>query len=110
MTILPSHSGKRDLDIIMHWPETSIGVMAVVDCPCGNINTSVGGGKLQAFRYCGGDFTSGGVWKNPEVMQCNFSDLARSICNLQNVSCDKTLNVSVCCYAHSFLLKREWKS
>ena len=58
---------------------------AVVDCPCGS-NFSIGEQKIQASRYCGGDFTYGGVWNVPNVKQCNFSDLTRSICNLLNVS------------------------
>ena len=32
------------------WPETNIGVLAVVDCPCGSNGTS-SGGKLRATRY-----------------------------------------------------------
>ena len=68
------------------WPETNIGVLAVVDCPCGSNGTS-GGGKLQATRYCGGDFTNGAMWsKDIDVERCNFSDLSRKICRLSDVS------------------------
>ena len=56
----------------------------MVDCPCGTNGTS-GGGKLQATRYCGGDYTNGAVWDTPGVMKCNFSDLARTICRLRDV-------------------------
>ncbi|XP_019853764.1 PREDICTED: uncharacterized protein LOC109583032 [Amphimedon queenslandica] len=83
-TIIPSHSGNPNLTITIVWPETNIGVLAVVDCPCGTNGTS-GGGKLQATRYCGGDFTNGAVWDAPDVMRCNFSDLARTICRLKDL-------------------------
>ena len=56
-TIILSHSGKRDLELILSWPETNIGGEAIISCPCGN--GSSGGQILQASRYCGGDFTRG---------------------------------------------------
>lgn len=61
VTIIPSISGDKNLDITITWPETNIGVNAIVDCPCGSNNSSIGGHKIQASRYCGGDFTYGGV-------------------------------------------------
>ena len=64
------------------WPETNIGVLAIVDCPCGTSGASV---KLKATRYCGGDFTNGASWDEPDVTKCNFSDLARKICNVDKV-------------------------
>ena len=48
------------------WPETNIGELAEVDCPCGNV-TSVGE-SLRATRYCGGDFTHDSQWRNPNVV------------------------------------------
>ena len=84
-TIIPSPSGNPDLTITIVWPETNIGVLAVVDCPCGSNGTS-GGGKLQATRYCGGDFTNGAMWGKYDVERCNFSDLSRKICRLSDVS------------------------
>lgn len=93
-TFIPSHSGNKNLTITINWPETNIGVEAVVDCPCGGNGTS-GGGQLQAYRYCGGDFTNGAVWTTTDVSRCNFSDLARKICRLRNVSimiCPKLLS------------------
>ena len=83
-TIIPSQSGDTSLDMSVHWPETNIGVEAIVDCPCGDNDTS-SGTELKAFRYCGGDFTNGALWTTIDVAQCNFSDLARKICNLRNV-------------------------
>ena len=71
------------------WPETNIGEFSEVDCPCGNVTSKVG--SLIGTRYCGGDFTNGGQWRNPNVASCNFSDLAREICQLAEV-CFKTQN------------------
>ena len=81
-TIIPSHSGTERLNIVITWPETNIGGLAIVNCPCGNLSKE---GQLIAIRYCGGDFTDGAVWGIPDVVQCNFSDLAREICQLKNV-------------------------
>lgn len=69
---------------MIKWPETNIGGTAVVGCPCGS-GTSEGRHSLQATRYCGGDFTNGAQWAIPDVVHCNFSDLARHICQLRNV-------------------------
>ena len=77
-TVIPASSGRQDLNITIVWPETNIGGLAVVTCPCGK--------TLQANRYCGGDFTNGAKWAEANVAACNFSDLAREICQLRNVS------------------------
>ena len=83
--MIPSYSGRKDLNISISWPETNVGVKAVVSCPCGN-GDSRRDGILQATRYCGGDFSSGAMWSEPSVAACNFSDLAREICQLRNVN------------------------
>ena len=54
----------------------------VVNCPCGNASSEE---QLQATRYCGGDFTNGALWDTAGVSRCNFSDLAREICQLRHV-------------------------
>ena len=83
ITDISSHSGNPNLTISIKWPETNIGELAEVDCPCGNISSQKG--SLIATRYCGGDFSNGGQWENPNVAACNFSDLAREICQLAEV-------------------------
>ena len=83
ITDISSHSGNPNLTISIKWPETNIGERAKVDCPCGNISSQKG--SLIATRYCGGDFSNGGQWENPNVAACNFSDLAREICQLAEV-------------------------
>ena len=84
-TVIPSSSGRQDLNITIFWPETNIGGQAVVKCPCGN--GSLDNQLLQATRYCGGNFTNGAKWTEANIAACNFSDLTREICRLKNVSC-----------------------
>ena len=81
-TIIPSPSGNPNLTLSIVWPETNIGVLAVADCPCG----SNGASGLHGTHYCGGDFTNGASWMIFNVTKCNFSDLARRICHLSDVS------------------------
>ena len=82
ITDVLSSSGNPNLTLTIVWPETNIGVLAVVDCPCGSNGIS----GLQATHYCGGDFTNGASWLILNMTRCNFSDLARKICRLSNVS------------------------
>ena len=84
-SIIPSYTGKQHLNLVIKWPETNIGGLAVVNCPCGSETNNEEQLHLQATRYCGGDFTNGALWDAPDVIQCNFSDLAREICHLRNV-------------------------
>ena len=97
-TIIPSNSGKKDLEInILFWPETNIGeAVYIVSCPCGN--DSSGGQILQASRYCGGNFTSGVEWSKENVAVCNFSDLAR-----KNMSTKKCLFIR-CKYRKAIII------
>jgi hypothetical protein len=88
-TIIPSHSGRKELDLTITWPEMNIGETSVVNCPCGSNDGSDGstgnGVRLTASRYCGGDFTNGAEWDIPKHSSCDFSDLAREICRLRNL-------------------------
>ena len=83
-TVILSSSGRKHLNITLSWPETNIGGQALVNCPCGN--GTLDNGLLQATRYCGGNFTNGAKWTEANIAACNFSDLAREICRLKNVS------------------------
>ena len=85
MTVIPSQSGNSDLKLIIFWPETSIGVTAYVNCPCGNLTIGTNEEQLQAHRLCGGDFSNGGEWQMAFVDSCDFSDLARNICRIAEV-------------------------
>ena len=82
-TIIPPMSpNNTDLTINITWPEANIGEHIRVNCPCGNSSQEEG---LQARRYCGGDFTDGAQWEEPDIEACRFSDVARQICRLNDV-------------------------
>ena len=82
-TVIPSHSGRQDLNITIYWPESNIGEQVIVNCPCGSSEEVEG--LLQATQYCGGDFISHAKWAEGNVAACNFTDLAREICRLKSV-------------------------
>jgi len=73
------------IDIQLQWNESDIGVRQTIDCPCGNF-TLVGGARTNASRYCGEDFVEGAQWKAPEDMACNFTETARRLCQIIDVS------------------------
>ena len=70
------------LQITLEWPETNVGLVAYVPCPCGEI---VSTGDLQATRYCAGNFQDGAYWEDPNDSPCDFSDIARELCQLNDV-------------------------
>ena len=83
-TVIPPPPGYPDLFIEINWPETNLGGIAVVECPCGGVNLNSTG--LIATRKCGGEsFESGGKWETPNDTRCNFSVIARRICALSRV-------------------------
>ena len=83
-TIIPSQSGNSSLNIVLYWPETEIEDTAYVSCPCGNMNIGVED-EFRASRFCGGDTTNGARWEMAYVAPCNFTDNARSICQIATV-------------------------
>ena len=83
-TIILPHSDESNLTITLMWPETNIGRHALVNCLCeGEIS---GGEGLNATRFCGGNFVDGAQWLEADLGPCNFSSIARQICQLFNVS------------------------
>lgn len=83
ITVIPSLSGDEKLDIVIEWPETNIGLVAVVKCPCEGVD--LGTGSLEASRRCGGNFDDGASWEDGYVAPCNFTDIAREICQIAQV-------------------------
>ena len=83
-TVIPSQQ-SGGIDIQLQWAESDIGVRLTIECPCGNF-TLVGGARLNASRYCGGNFTEGAQWEAPQDMACNFTETARRLCQLIDVS------------------------
>ena len=86
VTTIPPHSNRTELNVTIIWEEAELGSDIQVPCPCGNESTSTEV-DLVASRSCRGDFRHGAMWKEPNVMACNISDLAREICRLTEVSC-----------------------
>ena len=80
-TVILSVSGDGNLSISITWPETNLGAVAEVSCPCGTLNISA----QLATRYCGGNFISGANWLQEHSTPCNLSDNARRICQLSLV-------------------------
>ena len=81
-TVIESPDGDDRLAIEIIWPETPIGEVQMVPCPCGfSLNFS----NLIATRVCQGDFMSPAVWLLPNVAPCDFPIRARRICTLTEV-------------------------
>ena len=84
-TVIPSQQ-PGGIDIQLQWTESDIGVRLTTECPCGNLITLEGGASLNASRYCGGDFAEGAQWEAPQDMACNFTETARRLCQVIDVS------------------------
>lgn len=67
----------------LSWAETNLGINATLDCPCGDI--SLGEGQPTATRRCGGNFTSGAKWEDPEDDSCDFDRMTEDLCNVVQV-------------------------
>ncbi len=87
-----------DLNITIEWTETNIGDTAYTLCPCGDIASET---NLYANRYCGGNFVEGGEWEAGNVAVCNFSSLARELCELADVTEQFPLYCVTTCYFFS---------
>ena len=74
------------IDIRLQWAESDIGRRLTTECPCGNLITLEGGARVNASRYCGGDFAEGAQWEAPDDMACNFTETARRLCQVIDVS------------------------
>jgi len=66
--------------MLLQWPETPVGTVAEVQCPCEGAGLPV-----VATRECGGDFITGGKWEEPVDYPCNFSILATQLCEEPDV-------------------------
>ena len=63
---LPEKTGKISIIGIFDWQLTVIGQKgSPVKCPYGPT-------AATATRLCSGNFSSGGVWKDPDVNSCKF--------------------------------------
>ena len=87
-TLIRSQSNSL-LDFNITWPETNLGNVAIVECPCGGLNLS--STALIARRKCGGNYDVGAVWEAGIITPCNFSDEIRELCSLASVRTNKDL-------------------
>ena len=68
------------------WPETDLGSIASIACPCANIVGSLAG---RIFRHCTGSYTEGADWLDVvDVSQCAAinSDITGKLCAIATVS------------------------
>ena len=65
------------------WPETEIGDVASVRCPCGLNDPLID--MLMGTRRCGGTYESGAEWEEPQCDSCDFSNTRRELCALAEV-------------------------
>ena len=68
------------LDFYLHWPETLVGVVAGVQCPC-----DLAPMLRTATRHCDGDYVIGAMWEKPLDESCNFTNVARRLCQMPEV-------------------------
>ena len=65
------------------WPETEIGQVASVPCPCGFDDPLIE--QLMGTRRCAGTYVEGGVWEEPQCSSCQFSNTRLTLCQLAEV-------------------------
>ena len=66
------------------WPETEIGQVASVPCPCEVSNDPLIQ-ELTGTRRCGGTYDTGAMWEEPQCDSCQFSDTRLTLCRLAEV-------------------------
>ena len=63
---LPEKIGKVNIMGVFDWQLTVIGKNSpFVECPYGLVASS-------ATHLCGGNFSTGGIWKNPDINRCKY--------------------------------------
>ena len=70
------------------WPETDLGSVASIPCPCANIVGSLAG---RIFRHCKGRYTEGANWQDADDSQCAavHSGITSRLCAIAAVSYHK---------------------
>ena len=83
---LPEKTGKISIMGIFDWQLTVIGQKgSPVKCPYGPTAST-------ATRLCSGNFSSGGVWKDPDVSSCKFKSERTNKLNALAKVCKTFLN------------------
>ena len=91
VTIIPSQENEQ-FDITLSWPESDLGQTVITDCPCGNFSL-VEEVQSTASRYCGGNFSAGAMWAEPQDDGCNFTETTRRLCLVIEVCIHKQVSV-----------------
>lgn len=65
------------------WPETALGQLVAIECPCGNL--SLGMGHPMATRMCAGNFVAGAQWAPSVTDACDLSDMSQTLCQISVV-------------------------
>lgn len=80
-----SRENTTSESLTLQWPETNLGDISIISCPCGNIDLSSTG--LVATRECVGSFDEeGAMWGTLDASKCQFSEITRQMCELASVS------------------------
>ena len=67
------------------WPETNLGVTALLSCPCQEYLGTFAG---NVRRLCNGTFTEGAMWSptiDDSACETKRSDISRQLCDLAEV-------------------------
>ena len=73
-----------EYSVLVSWQETEIKEVRVrVDCPCGNLNATIHGGRTL-MRKCGGSYTYGAEWGDV-TDNCAFSNITFQLCDITTV-------------------------
>lgn len=75
------------LNISLEWPESDLGELITLPCPCGDLS-NLGGAAINrnATRVCGGSFSMGARWELSMDRGCDLSITTRRLCQVANVS------------------------
>ena len=65
------------------WEEAEINATVMRQCPCGINDTLIA--KLMGSRLCGGSYTSGAEWMDPQCIDCSFTQSLNDLCRLTQV-------------------------
>lgn len=85
------------LNISLDWPESDLGELVRLQCPCGNLADIGRAIRRTATRVCGGTFSSGAVWEMSMDQACDLSITTRRLCEVANVS---SCMHACCLYTH----------
>lgn len=78
-----TRSLSLEYNVQVPWWETEIKKVVTIDCPCGNLNATIHGGRTLV-RKCGGSYTYGAEWGDV-TNNCAFSNITFQLCDITTV-------------------------